>query len=199
MDKETRLNQRVTLAVNPAWMPSHFLTKRRCFELLIRGRIDAIDKNFKLVKSDKWFDHKLINKHSDMAAIASVREKFLLPSIIVLNNKFMKSNTISRKNITFDELCHHFNYTCQICKHKFPRKLLSVEHIDPISKSHNNEDFNKTLTCRTCNREKDDIENWLKPDGEKLSGITCKDYVKMKFFVKNYRDEWGNFFIKSLK
>jgi hypothetical protein len=193
------LDLQTTLVLNPAWMPQHFISKRRCAELMTREhKADGLDNTFNKIKSVDWFDLD-DNRHFDNPPwINTVKTQMVLPSIIIMNSKFIQSSTICKPDVSFEDLCRHFNHTCQICKNKFRRKDLSIEHIDPISKSHNDEDFNKTLTCKRCNNQKKDIENWTNPEtGEALNGISCKDYVKMKFFVDQYRDEWAHFFIKQ--
>lgn len=197
--KNAKLSDKVTLALNPAWMPSHFLTKRRCFELMVReDKADALDKNFNAVKSHMWFDLENNQKFDDLPCIRSVHDVFMLPSIVVLNANFMAKNTICNSDISKHEMCAIFNFRCQSCGGKYKYKQLTIEHIDPKSKSHNNEDFNKTLTCKTCNSEKKDIEDWINPrTGEPLKGVGISEYVKLKFSVKEYRDEWGHFFIKK--
>jgi hypothetical protein len=192
------LYDNVSLLLNHAWLPHGFITKRRCIELMVReSKVDALDSTFNRIPSVEWFDLPTDRMFDNPVRIESAKRSYPLPSIVIVNDKFMTRNTIMKSNVSFDDMCRLFRNKCQNCGGKFRRKDLSIEHIDPVSKSHNNEDFNLTLTCKKCNREKADIENWLTPQGEKLKGITIKDYVKMKFYVDNYRDEWGHFFIKA--
>lgn len=193
------LAQQTTLVLDPTWMPQHFISKRRCAELMTREhKADGLDNTFNKVKSIDWFSLDPERRFINMPMITTVKETMVLPSIIIMNSSFIDACTIMKTDVTLEDLCKHFNNTCQICKQRFRRRDLTIEHIDPKSKSHNDEDFNKTLTCKKCNNQKRDIENWINPnDGKALDGISCKDYVKMKFFVDDYRDEWGHFFIRK--
>lgn len=198
MNKKTNLYDKVTLALNPAWMPSHFLTKRRCFELLIRDKVDCLDSTFnKISTTDEWFSLDSNRYFKNPPIISSPKEVYILPSIVILNDNFIKGNTIAKSNVTLDEMCRIFNFTCQICKGKFRKNKLSVEHVYPRALGGSDDDFNKTLTCIRCNNQKNDAEKWFDKNGQELKGITLAEYTKMKFQVSEHRPEWEHFFIRK--
>lgn len=196
----TGLYAKTTLALDPTWMPMHFLTKRQCFELLVRDKVGALDAHFNAIKTFmQWIEVPNKELFPDLPVIHSATNTYKIPSIVILQNKYIKQHTISssRKLSRYD-LCKIFKYRCQICFEKFPEKQLTIEHVYPQTKGGTHDDFNLTLTCRKCNCEKNDAEAWLNKNGEELKGISFGDYVAMKFHVDKCRKEWEHFFIKKV-
>lgn len=197
----TTLGERVTLALYPSWMPSHFLTKKHCFELLMRDdAVRPLDSNYRDLKSNLWFELGNEFKFEGLPVIRSAHDEFLIPSIVVLTNRHMdeKSVATSGMKMSKHDMCERFDYTCQKCDQIFSKKELTVDHLDPYSVSQNNEDFNLTLMCKKCNNEKADMQGVVKNiHGEIIKGLWIGDYVIQNFHVKekDYREEWGKFFI----
>ena len=46
------------------------------------------------------------------------------------------------------------NFTCQYCGRKAPEVVLEVDHIEPYSKTKNNDIDNLITSCKECNRGK---------------------------------------------
>lgn len=195
------LYDKTTLALDLAWMPMHFITKRRCFELLIRDKVDALDATYNRIQShEDWFALPESRLFENLPAISSPSQIYRIPSIVILNDRFVKRHTIApTKGIGKKELCDLFSNTCQICKNKFRASQLTVEHVYPRSKGGTNDDFNLTLTCVRCNNQKNDAERWLDADGNELTGISVADYTRAKFQVEHHRTEWEPFFIRKKK
>jgi len=46
------------------------------------------------------------------------------------------------------------NYTCVFCGQKFEVKDLTIDHIMPLSRGGNNQDYNLVTSCQKCNVKK---------------------------------------------
>ena len=60
-------------------------------------------------------------------------------------------------------LLEHYGHTCQYCKGESGDSILEWEHMKPKSRGGSDSVRNATLSCRTCNREKNNMtpEEWL--------------------------------------
>lgn len=60
-------------------------------------------------------------------------------------------------------LLYKHNHICQYCKGASKDPVLEIEHIIPKSRGGNNSLNNLTLSCKTCNRDKDNLtlKEWL--------------------------------------
>jgi len=109
------LAQQTTLVLDPSWMPKHFISKRRCAELMTREhKADGLDNTFRAIKSVDWFGMPSEQMFKNMPLITTVNKTMVLPSIIIMNGKFMDSCTLMKTDVTLEDLCKHFNNTCQI-------------------------------------------------------------------------------------
>ena len=52
---------------------------------------------------------------------------------------------------------NNLNYNCYYCKNNFETKILTIEHIIPLSKGGTNDLNNITLACKDCNQKQGKI------------------------------------------
>lgn len=190
------LEDKICLLLDMRWLPHSILNARATSEYLVRDKLDLLDKNNLVVKSfADWLEEPTEYYH-DQPCIRTIKKEIPLPTIAIMNNKFIKNHTV-KKSISFNRLCSYFDNTCQSCYNKFQKKYLTIEHIYPRAKGGSNDDFNITLTCKRCNSTKADRLDYEDINGKPLEGITATDYFKMKFNVQNARKEWEAFYIKA--
>lgn len=197
--KLAKLTDHNTLMLNMQWLPMHTINVRESFAKIRRGDVYSLDSNFNIIRSvEDWFNPDKTSYYDDQPYIRSAKNIWPIPTIIIINNKFMKYQTLS-KDVTFEDMYKHFKGVCQICGERFSRKHMSIEHVFARVNGGTNHDFNKTLTCKPCNNQKGSDEGWIDKDGNLLKGITARDYFKMKFHIDNPRPEWDQFFIVTSK
>ena len=82
-----------------------------------------------------------------------------------------------------------YKNTCQICGDRFPRKLLSIDHVIPSSKGGENTTTNKLIACKRCNCKKSNLTPYFDHTGKELTGTKIPaNYI----FIDEHdmREEW---------
>ena len=95
-------------------------------------------------------------------------------------------------------LLYKYNHTCQYCGGYAKDPVLEVEHKVPKSQNGSNKISNLTLSCKTCNNDKDNrtLKEWL-GDLEKKS--FRKKLVKLRYEnVKNIIENGNNVSLKGV-
>ncbi len=100
-----------------------------------------------------WFQGKVevLEYHSVFAR--SVCSSFQIPSVLRLKNYVRPRNfgvvRFCRENVYIRD-----NFTCQYCSHQFPVRVLTLDHVIPVSKSGPKSWTNVVAACRECNQRK---------------------------------------------
>lgn len=186
--KLVKANDRTSLLLDSAWMPINVLTARATFHHFLKDRIIGVDKNTAQFNFENWFENASLYK--DNPALRSASNVWPIPTLCVVTDKFFKKPR--KKEYSFDELCLFYKNTCQICLNKFPKKLLSIDHVCPKSKHGHDMTSNKILACKSCNSKKGDKYPYYNKEGKQLKGTKIPpNYIFIDDGMK--RNEWNPF------
>jgi 5-methylcytosine-specific restriction endonuclease McrA len=100
-----------------------------------------------------WFQDKveIVEFHTIFAR--SVRASFQIPSVIRLKSYVRPRNTgavrFCRENVYIRD-----NFTCQYCGLRHPTKILTMDHVVPVSHNGPKNWTNVVTACRNCNQRK---------------------------------------------
>lgn len=104
-----------------------------------------------------WLQDKVDILEYHSVQVRSASAKFKLPSVLRLR-KYIRPNyssvvvKFSRQNLFIRD-----NHTCQYCGNRFPEKILTVDHVKPVSKGGGHEWTNVVAACGPCNNKKGDM------------------------------------------
>ncbi len=122
------------LKLDSSFKPLEVISWREAFILTYVGKAWAVEY------TEKW--------------VSSARERFKIPSIIVLY-KFIDKKYFTlpctRKNILVRD-----EGTCQYCDTKFGESELTIDHVIPRSKGGTTTWNNVVAACTSCNQRKSD-------------------------------------------
>jgi 5-methylcytosine-specific restriction endonuclease McrA len=188
---EVKASDRTTLLLNNAWQPITVVTARAAFNHLLRRRISAIDCNGAVFHSlESW--NKLADFHNDQPCLKSAKDKWPIPTIIIVTSKFFKRPKKSK--LTIYELAKLCDYTCQYCLEKFPLKDLTIDHVHPKSKGGDDSHSNRVLSCGKCNRRKGNLTPWYDKNG---NIPTPPEIPRIILQASTIREEWEPFIAKA--
>lgn len=104
-----------------------------------------------------WLQNKVDVLEFHSVQIRSASSAFQLPSVMRLR-KYIRPNfssvvvKLSRQNLFLRD-----NHTCQYCGDRFPEKMLTVDHVFPVSKGGQHTWSNVVAACGPCNNKKGDM------------------------------------------
>lgn len=100
-----------------------------------------------------WLTNKVDVLEFHTVQVHSAQKSFFLPSVLKLkkyiNMKFQKRVRFCREHIFLRD-----NFTCQYCHKKLPSKLLTIDHVMPLSRGGKNKWTNVVAACGKCNNVK---------------------------------------------
>lgn len=100
-----------------------------------------------------WFQEKVDVLEYHDVKVSSTSQSFSLPSVLILRKyirpRFNNGVRASRQNIFLRD-----EYRCQYCYKPFAKKLLTVDHVHPISRGGQNTWENMVAACSKCNNKK---------------------------------------------
>lgn len=104
-----------------------------------------------------WLQNKVDVLEFHSIQVRSASAAFNLPSVLRLR-KYIRPNfssvvvKLSRQNLFIRD-----NHTCQYCGNRFPEKVLTVDHVHPVSKGGTHTWTNVVAACGPCNNKKGDM------------------------------------------
>ncbi|MCB0408032.1 MAG: HNH endonuclease [Bdellovibrionales bacterium] len=104
-----------------------------------------------------WLQNKVDVLEYHSVQVRSATKAFPLPSVLRLR-KYVRPNfssvtvKLSRQNLFIRD-----NHTCQYCGERFPEKLLTIDHVLPVSKGGQHVWTNVVAACGPCNNKKGDL------------------------------------------
>lgn len=100
-----------------------------------------------------WFQDKveIIEYHN--LHVRSVRASFQLPSVIKLKS-YVRPRGYGAVRFCRENVYIRDNFTCQYCGDRLPAKLLTLDHVVPVSKQGPKSWTNVVAACRDCNQRK---------------------------------------------
>lgn len=100
-----------------------------------------------------WFQGKveILEYHSVFAR--SVSSSFKLPSVLRLK-AYVRGRTTTHIRFCRENVYIRDNYTCQYCGHRCSTKVLTLDHVMPVSRAGKKDWNNVVSACRACNQKK---------------------------------------------
>lgn len=100
-----------------------------------------------------WFQDKveILEYHPIFAR--SVRSSFQLPSVLRLKI-YVRPRSLATIRFCRENVYIRDGFRCQYCAHEFPAKLLTLDHVVPVSKNGQKTWTNVVTACRSCNQRK---------------------------------------------
>jgi 5-methylcytosine-specific restriction endonuclease McrA len=100
-----------------------------------------------------WFQGKVevIEYHNVFAR--SVRTSFQLPSVMRLKH-YVRPRSLGAVRFCRENVYIRDNFTCQYCGTQFPHRILTLDHVVPVSKKGPKNWTNVVTACRDCNQKK---------------------------------------------
>ena len=146
------LQRHPVLVLNKLWMAVNVITLRRAMTLLFKEKAKVVlpDQNF---ETFTWEDWALLRPTEGEDFIKSIRMKFKIPEVIVLD-EYDKSPAHKVK-FSRRAIYKRDNYTCQYCGGQPGPPELNVDHVIPRSQGGQTTWENCVLSCVTCNSRKD--------------------------------------------
>ena len=126
-----------------------------------------------------------IVKKSDMVIHDTNHNEYIVPSVMILLNTYIKFFKTKVKLKKCNIFCRDL-YTCQYCLQKFIPSKLTVDHVIPKSKGGKTIWENLTTSCRKCNSKK----------GQKIIQPASRPYEPKNpnmFILSEIPDEWLEF------
>ena len=165
------MNSMMTLKLDSSYRPLAVIDSVEALILCIVGKAKAIESYTK--------------------TISSVKKKFELPAVIVLNRyiKFRFSYmACNRANVLWRD-----DYRCQYCGNTFKPEKLTLDHVIPKSRGGDNSWKNLVAACKKCNQRKGNKT----PSESGMRPIT-KPYVPKMNILKSINKEqispiWKNY------
>ena len=146
------LHRHRVLVLNKLWTAVNVITLRRAMILLFKERAKVVlpDKDF---QTFTWEDWAALRPKDGEDFIKSVRMKFKIPEIVVLND--YDQNPAHKVTFNRRAIYKRDNHCCIYCGKQFPPSDCNVDHIVPRSKGGLTTWTNCGLTCIKCNSKKD--------------------------------------------
>jgi|SRR5476651_52556 len=145
MDPMMSLKQGRTLALDEAWMPLFWLTDEESALYVAREQV-------------AWqSDLVLRTMHGGTCALTGELSKIDIPSMLVVAGSGAAGARHERTPpLTRQGLFARDKRMCAYCGNVFDDKLLSKDHIQPVSRKGADTWMNVVTACKACNGRKDD-------------------------------------------
>jgi 5-methylcytosine-specific restriction endonuclease McrA len=100
-----------------------------------------------------WFQDKVeIVEHHNLF-VRSVQASFQVPSVLKLK-RYVRPRSLGAVRFCRENVYIRDNFTCQYCGHHLAPKLLTLDHVVPVSKAGPKSWTNVVTACRDCNQRK---------------------------------------------
>ncbi|MES3036573.1 MAG: HNH endonuclease [Bdellovibrionota bacterium] len=100
-----------------------------------------------------WFQGKVEILEFHGLFVRSARDSFQIPSVLRLKS-YVRGKQVQHVRFSRENIYLRDEHTCQYCAQKFPQKLLTMDHVVPVSKNGQNSWTNVVTACRQCNQRK---------------------------------------------
>lgn len=100
-----------------------------------------------------WFQEKVEVIEYYEVYVHSSRARFRLPSVMRLKS-YVKPRRYQRVRFCRDHVYLRDENTCQYCAEEFPTRVLTLDHVRPISRGGPTSWENVVAACRDCNQKK---------------------------------------------
>jgi 5-methylcytosine-specific restriction endonuclease McrA len=121
-----------TLVLNKSWMPVGYLTWRKSFCLIFKGKAEALEYYSNTVKTPS--------------------SEFFVPAVI----RLLTSSRVPSYKTLFSRkaILHRDKYSCQYCEQRLTSTSATMDHVIPRSKGGATTFLNVVAACITCNNKK---------------------------------------------
>lgn len=190
----------LTLILSKFWTPIGITSAREGIRKLCRdasnkrtqSRVFAIDNHSNIKNWSQWEKSSPGELFSNQPFLRTNVSKFPVPTILLTTSKWTYNCKVKP---TVKYMYRRYNGICQICGESKKMMDMSIEHILPKSLHGTNDDFNLTLTCKSCNNSRGNIYPYHGVGGQILKPMKQIPYLHV---FKHYRDEWETFFVKKI-
>jgi len=186
----SKLMNQNTLVLNRLFQAVNICTCARAFTLLCGEHAKVINPDFSEYTLEEWAEFSLSYEGSDV--VHSAKYTFKVPRVIKLN----VFDRIVGKDVKFSRhsIFERDKNICQYCGHKFPAKLLNMDHVIPREQGGQTTWENIVCSCIKCNSKK--ANHSLAQCGMKL--IKQPHRPRWRPFGKTslkdiYHPEWNHF------
>jgi 5-methylcytosine-specific restriction endonuclease McrA len=100
-----------------------------------------------------WFQGKVEVLEYHSVFIRSVRSSFQLPSVMRLKT-YVKPRSYGAVRFCRENVYIRDNHTCQYCGIRYSTRVLTLDHVVPVSKQGPKTWTNVVTACRECNQKK---------------------------------------------
>ena len=134
MSCSSALTRTRVLVLNAGYQPVKIISWQRAMLLWLSEKVDVLD-------------------HHDVE-VHSITQSFTVPSVIrvkqyVRPRRERRSSSFSRSHIFLRD-----NHCCQYCEKQLPAKLLTLDHVVPLTRGGPGTWENLVTSCRDCNQQK---------------------------------------------
>jgi len=177
------------LVLNRVWIPIHIVDWKKAMSLMVQEAVRPLDRDLIVYDFSDWLNFS--NLCDDYPKIATVRYHIAVPEVILLKTY----DRLPVRDVKYSRmtLFERDKFTCCFCNQKFPKNLLTVDHIVPKCKG-GLTNWNNTITaCKSCNSIKADksVEEsglkmhfkpkkpkWISPLAKAGHEHPCKSWLK---------------------
>ena len=194
-----KANEKTTLVLNSAWIPTGFFTAKNAIRVLLVGGASALDKNYMQHDWDSWTgDLPHESEFDDQLYIQCPNRHIRVPTILLVRNLGFNQHKLKRKHPSLRQLYAMYDGTCQYCLKPVKYSNATREHVIPKAIGGTNDDFNIVLACRKCNSTKADIYPYMNVNGEEVKSRTLRGvYFSLMTLGVNVRNEWESLLFKD--
>jgi len=122
-----------TLLLNSTYEPLKIISWQRAITLLFKNKVEILEM-------------------SDVV-VHSVHDSLRIPSVLRLRY-FVKIRVKHRVKFSKDNVFLRDAYTCQYCGNVFPKNMLTLDHVIPVSLGGKKNWENIVTACHSCNNKK---------------------------------------------
>lgn len=188
-----------TLILSHFWTPINITTAKEAMHKITSSgsqelkdpKIKAISRSGEPLLLEDWINPELAMYYDDQPFLRSANKLYPVPTIL-LTSATWSFKGHGRPNLRY--LYSRLKGRCQICGTKFPYKDMTIEHIEPRSLGGQDDWFNITMSCKSCNSRKGSIFPYKNYKGEDLNAPRPISFFHS--FLK-FRKEWDHFLFKK--
>lgn len=148
---------RSVLVLNRSWTPIAITTIKRSLSLVFRDHARIVDPNsYQMFAFDEWLAETASTFDPESPAreghLRTATLEIRLPEVVVLS----KFNGVPRYELAFSRknVLRRDEFVCQYCGTKPGLKMLSIDHVLPVSRGGPNSWDNCVTACVRCNTRK---------------------------------------------